>query len=87
LAQLPADLELETPAEADGEDALVVHGPAFEQRLEVIGRGDFNGDGTEDWLVREESWAKAGTSREVRAFVLARDEAGTRLRLVRELAP
>lgn len=82
---LPAELEIGAQAQVDGEDALVAHPPGLQQRLEILARGDFNADGIEDWLVREESWATAGTTREIRAFELTREASGAPLRLLKEL--
>ncbi len=82
---LPGELGIGAGPVADGEEAIVAHPPGFEQRLELLARGDFNKDGTEDWLLREEQWATEGTSREVRAFIVTRDAEGGALRVVEEL--
>ncbi len=74
-------------ARAENEDTLRVEGPGWEQRLEVIARGDFDGDGVEDWMVQDEAWMTEGTYRSVRLFLLARTGPGDQLRVIRELAP
>jgi hypothetical protein len=74
-------------ANAEADDTLHAQGAGWEQRLQILERGDFNGDGLEDWLVRDEAWMTQGTYRSVRMFLLTRLGPGERLRVIRELVP
>jgi hypothetical protein len=72
---------------ADSADTLTVTTPGFEQRIQILGRGDFDGDSTEDWLVQDEAFATGGSYRSVRLLILTRSEEGGPIKLVRELTP
>ncbi len=54
-------------------------------RLEWYARGDFDGDGVEDVLVRVATYAKQGTYATIRLFLLTRDSPEQVLRVLREI--
>jgi hypothetical protein len=59
----------------------------FAQRLEKIASGDFDGDGVEDWLITDESYARQGTYRASRMVLVTRKGPNEPLRVIRELMP
>lgn len=59
--------------------------PGAEQRVRLVGRGDFDGDGIEDMLLSSSDAAIGGSYRAVRMFVLTRRQPGGNVELVREL--
>ena len=59
--------------------------PGAEQVVQLVARGDFDGDGIEDMLLSSSDAAKGGSYRAVRMFVLTRRQADGRVELVREL--
>lgn len=77
----------EAAAQVQRDGALLIRGPGWEQRLQVVASGDFDADGVEDWLVQDEARMTQGTYRSVRLFELTRDESSDQLRVVRELSP
>ncbi len=72
-------------ASAKGPDDIVVTGKGFREELILWGRGDFNGDGTQDLLVQSLDTLIEGTYRNTRLFVLTRRKADGPLSLVRLL--
>lgn len=67
---------------ADGNSLQVDVPDIWECSLDVVARGDFNGDGVEDLLVQGYRQAVGGTYKEFPLFVLTRGKGETRLRLV-----
>jgi hypothetical protein len=65
-------------------DQTVIETPAGYVRLEWYARGDFNGDGIEDLLVRVASYAKQGTYARIRLVLLTRTAPDEILRVLRE---
>ncbi len=61
---------------------LTVWTAGWEINLEIVGRGDFDGDGVDDVLVLVNGAAMAGRQVAVNLFVLTRGKAGTVLRVV-----
>jgi hypothetical protein len=79
------DFDPSATVSAKGPDEIVVTGKGFREQLILWGRGDFNGDGTEDLLVQSLDTLTEGTYRNTRLFVLTRRTANGRLSLVRSL--
>jgi hypothetical protein len=79
------DFDKSATATADGEDQIVVQGNGFVERLILWGRGDFNGDGTEDLLVQSLDTLTGGTYRNTRLFILTRKTPHGKLTLVKTL--
>lgn len=80
-----AQLDPSASVRAGSEDSCLVEGDGWEQRLQIIARGDFDRDGIEDWLIQDEAWMTKGSYRSVRLFLLTRTGAGRMLRVIREL--
>ena len=77
-------------AEKTGEHntmSLEVDSGAFGQRLEVIAHGDFDGDGIEDWLITDDTFARQGSYRASRMLLVTRSGTTEPLRVIRELNP
>ena len=68
-------------AEQQG-DKLVIADGSTRTTLEIYARGDFNGDGLEDLLVRDDSSVVRGTYTDSRLFVLTRRSPAGRLSIV-----
>lgn len=67
---------------ADGNTLQVDVPDIWECSLDVVARGDFNGDGVEDLLVQGYRQAVGGTYKEFPLFILTRGKGETRLRLL-----
>jgi hypothetical protein len=63
---------------------LHVRLPGWEMLLKEYARGDFDGDGIEDVLVRDEISGTTGTYADVRLLVLTRTSAGAMLRVAKQ---
>lgn len=59
--------------------------PVQEQWVSLVARGDFDGDGIEDLLLRSSDAAKGGSYRAVRMLLVTRREPGGRVEVIREL--
>jgi hypothetical protein len=79
------DFDKTATAAADGEDQIVVQGNGFVERLILWGRGDFNGDGTEDLLVQSLDTLTGGSYRNTRLFILTRKTPHGKLTVVKTL--
>jgi hypothetical protein len=79
------DLDKSATAGTDGPDQIVVQGDGFVERVILWGRGDFNGDGTEDLLVQTLDSLTGGTYRNTRLFILTRKSRNGKLSVVRAL--
>ena len=79
------DFDPSAAASAKGPEEIVVTGNGFREQLILWGRGDFDGDGTDDLLVQSLDTFTEGTYRNTRLFVLTRRTANGRLSLVRSL--
>jgi hypothetical protein len=79
---------LKTSADSAGggglDGSLAVRLPGWELHLKEYARGDFDGDGIEDVLVRDEIAGTTGTYADVRLFLLTRTSAGAVLRVAKQ---
>ena len=78
------DYEPRLAARTDG-DELVVSGGTWEVRVQVYARGDFNGDGLDDLLVRAAESATGGSYAAARLVLLTRASANAKLTTLRRL--
>ena len=62
---------------------LYLRGRGYEARLSIYGRGDFDGDGIEDVLVRRDGYARGGSYQEFGLFLLTRTAEGAPLTVLR----
>lgn len=58
---------------------------AGSQQVQLVARGDFDGDDVEDLLVRSSNAANGGSYRAIRMFLLTRRQVGSDIELIREL--
>ena len=69
--------------EGEGDHMTVVNGPTRTE-LEIYARGDFNHDGTEDMLLREDTSITGGTYSDSRLFLLTRSAPNAKLKIVKK---
>ncbi len=67
-------------------DITFVQGKESRASLEILGRGDVDGDGFEDILLLRSGSGKGGTASVTEAFVLTRKSVGGRVEVVRRIA-
>src|SRR5205814_4038243 len=65
-------------------EEATVESPGGVARLQVYALGDFNGDGIEDVLVRDDTYPQSGTYTNTRLFVLTRTNKNDILRVLQE---
>jgi hypothetical protein len=80
LKQYAPDLKVQVKETHD--DRLVVQGEEARYDLEVAGFGDFNGDGIEDVLIFQASYAVGGSMHIYEPVILTRTKPGAPLRTV-----
>lgn len=78
---------VDPPAGDRTEPVLEVTGKGWQVKLTEYARGDFDGNGVEDILVRADGVRRPGTYASHRLLILTRDSTKGRLRTVREVAP
>ena len=78
------DYEKKLDAKGDG-DELVVTGGTWEVRAQIYARGDFDGDGLDDLLVRAAESATGGSYSGTRLVLLTRKAPGAKLTTLRRL--
>jgi hypothetical protein len=78
------EFEPKLVARMDGEE-LVVTGSTWEVRAEIYARGDFNGDGLDDLMVRAAESATGGSYASTRLVLLTRREPRGKLTTLRRL--
>ncbi len=74
-----SDREAETTARA------LTEKPGWEVKPAIVAKGDFDGDGAEDRLVRIETYATQGTGRDIRYLLLTKADKGTPAKLLHEI--
>jgi len=74
-----ADADPDARIKPYGVFAATVRGKDFLEKLEIEARGDFNGDGIEDIVIRTGDALLQGTYRGTRVFILTRKHPGERL--------
>jgi hypothetical protein len=79
--------KLEPAADDRADPSLLVEDREWRVRVTVYARGDFDGDGSEDLMLRADDQAVRGTYRNHRLFVVTWDPTRNALRIVRELLP
>ena len=62
---------------------LYLRGNVYDAELSIYGRGDFDGDGIEDVLVRRDGFAQGGSYQEFGLFLLTRTAAGAPFKVLR----
>jgi hypothetical protein len=65
---------------------LYLRGRNYDARLSLYGRGDFDGDGFEDVLVRRDGFAIGGSYQEFGLFLLTRTAAGAPFKVLRSIS-
>jgi hypothetical protein len=74
-----ADTDPDARIKPYGVFAATVRGKDFLEKLEIEARGDFNGDGIEDIVIRTGDALLQGTYRATRVFILTRRKPGEKL--------
>lgn len=67
------------------QDAFTIVGNGWSANVTLYGRGDFNGDGIEDLLLRRDGWLAEGTYSISELFVLTKTKPGEVLHVLRSL--
>jgi hypothetical protein len=80
-------VEVTVGFEAARDEEILITGEGWQETLIVLARGDFDGDGKLDWLLRTDLAVERGTHRISRLFLISSDGADKVMRMVRELKP
>jgi hypothetical protein len=78
-----ADPKLGLMPEPPPRPGLYLRGRNYDARLFLYGRGDFDGDGIEDILVRRDGYAIGGSYQEFGLFLLTRTASGAPFKVLR----
>lgn len=85
LRRVDPGLRATVDHQSPGDTALVVESSVQQLRIELLARGDFDGDGWDDMLVRVVAGARGGSFATQHVHVLSRRRAGVPLSVVRQL--
>jgi hypothetical protein len=78
-----ADPKLALNPDAPPRKGLYLKGRDYEARISIYGRGDVDGDGIEDVLVRRDGYAVGGSYQEFGLFLLTRTAEGAPFKVLR----
>ncbi len=80
-------VEVTVAFEAARDEEIHINGEGWQETLMVLGKGDFDGDQQQDWLLRSDLAVERGTYRNSRLFLVSRNSSDSVITVKRELKP
>jgi len=80
-------VEVTVAFEAARDEEILIKGEGWQETLTLLGRGDFDADGKQDWLLRADLAMEGGTNHNSRLFLMSRDSPDEVIAVKRELKP